>query len=252
MSVNSSSISLLISIFRGIPFNLWMYLFIIFIMKKYRHSSLVLLCISNSVLASHSSVDKSSRIQDQLKSGSEGCPCINPWKGNPNVTFESGSPCRAITFESGVTECVSLDYGADECKSWSLEDEGDGGNTSSSSKWCFIDRENCDRPNYHAQIKGMDDLYLSFETCGNIRQYDENVYSFALKGKTLRVGLPGEGSSAYEYNFPRGEDTLDPEGSIVEFFEQIALEAGFDYTYHTRSNVSTAVYPNSTYSSVSY
>lgn len=184
--------------------------------------------------------------------GSPACPCINPW---PEP--DTGQKCRKVTFnrqhhhsvKEARTECVPLDYGAAKCRAW--DDEKDHskvckGETKPDwcgSRWCYVNATMCRRPIDPSDLVGAKELHYSYETCGNLNDYSEDRHVKMMRGKTLRVTMPGDSGSGYTIVTlkdqggalcPKGKCTWNTAtaprtGSVVEFAREICKEAGIGW-----------------------
>ena len=137
--------------------------------------------------------------------------CINPDTGTP---FASPKKCR---------EFASL-------KSSSIDEQCCG-------DWCFVDPNQCTLPHdkfsdlVHQQLPILPfrnvttsdefEIYLSYETCGNVNYYGHDIVIDNLKTYELRVGIPGDSSDGYTLTTTSSDARA---GSMYEFMNQIWVQ----------------------------
>lgn len=122
------------------------------------------------------------------------------------------------------------------------------------SKWCYVDTANCARPNWPADTvwataspaaaAGLDrsQLFVSYETCGFVNDYDDSRHKDTLLGQTYRVSFPGDSGSGYTL---LTKDDGSKDGSVVQFMKDLKEETGFDWTIHEVTDTSRSRYSSS-------
>ena len=174
--------------------------------------------------------------------------------------------------------CVPLNYGASECRAWDnstvnpscLAPDGsvldNGAPQWCSSRWCYVNASDCQRPMDPSDLFVDSELSYSYETCGNLNEYSDERHTRFLRGKHIRVSYPGDsGSGCESYSYGslsvfldlrsfcadtlltldgqgrpcKGQTPRPPEcddddavktGSVVEFMREISVEAEFSWT----------------------
>ncbi len=203
------------------------------------------------------------RVQDDAlialgEAGAQNCRCIDPWRHH-NVS-EPGACLNYTDPATGLQHCVPNNYGAGRCETWDATlapscADVDGRPLASaipdwcSRRWCYINYTECWRPHSQAAYtfptgayRG-EGLHYSYETCGNLDTYAEDMHYSSLKGSTLRVTLPVDSGSRHAlYTDPHtGERT----GSMIDFMNEVAVSGGFTWTLRSISNASRLLYSSS-------
>ena len=82
-------------------------------------------------------------------------------------------------------------------------------------------------------------LFYSYETCGNLNDYSQERHTALLKGRTLRVTMPGDSGTGYTLVTHKPDGSLCPKGkcpwnmaasprggSFVTFMRELSKDAG--------------------------
>jgi hypothetical protein len=202
------------------------------------------------------------------------CPCITPsqqsnWCDASHRAMHGGS-CypqsygagTCATHDAGITQecvsdeqCTTVGGSAVDCASNKLWCD---------AKWCWVDHNACSAPHSTSSFFPNTSLHYSFETCGNLNEYDPHKFEHFLTGVTsLRICFPGSSGSGYTIvrDGPPGYQGLDVNngtkrkfgqfgrlGSTVDFFDRVWKEFGRkEYTVVRVSPSSEARYPQSSF-----
>jgi len=197
--------------------------------------------------------------------GNEQCPCINPFDSN------SSDPCNTVRQSDG--RCFSASFGAEGCKAYdALETpeclDADEMPRWCSSKWCYVDVNNCNRTTWKSQFFPNNDLFYSYGTCGYIDYYSLSSRRAAefLRAHTntygkLRVAFPHVDSSSgytlvgltpYDDGRPKvtpgtGVGGTNRSGSVPVFMDRLLASERIPWEEIPVSKRSREYSPNSGY-----
>lgn len=196
-----------------------------------------------------------------LSIGSPACECIDPWAQNTSASVDE-SGCRNATLgyrhlggPHGIDLCLPMTYGRSRCEAWDSHVGGvcvdqrgtalaSGAPDWCASKWCYVDASTCERPHQPTNIAFHDpdaplNLAYSYETCGNLDTYTGDAHFRTLRGKHLRVSYPADSDAGYSlYTDSHGIK----QGSTVHFMQDVAADAGFTWSVHPVSEISSSKY----------
>lgn len=145
----------------------------------------------------------------------------------------------------------------DECRKLALND--DRVDEQCCSNWCFVDTNNCTMP--HQTLSYLmenqypllplppdiinDNVFISYETCGNVNYYGQEEVLGNLKEYELRVGIPGDSSDGYTLTTLSSNKRS---GSIYDFMSLIWVENSMQpWSNIEITNKSRTRYPGSSY-----
>ena len=150
---------------------------------------------------------------------------------------------------------MPLHYGSKECRAWDAVSTSRcvGAKTGKllsdaptwcSSKWCYVDPHKCDMPfTYSVALK---EFGLSYETCGHRDEHLMQNFVERLRGRTLRVGVPGDSTSQLapndypwafsdQVNHEQPSTTGEIVGVMPYVLKHIADKYNFTLEYHRTS-----------------
>ena len=197
--------------------------------------------------------------------GVASCPCINPW-GETNFSSDAGtallatSSCRNAKtsgrnlFSSDLV-CLPADHGS-SCKKWDKSQKVCSSGAPPpwcETSWCYIDVNNCERPHDFSNVQWPDvtgipedGMAYSYETCGNVDSYTAERHYREMSGKHIRVTFPGDSGTGYTLlTHKDGEKKGQKDGSVVQFFRDVAKDANLTWSVKVASNASKSRFSSS-------
>lgn len=178
------------------------------------------------------------------------CPCADPNElvADFAAAFSNFDLERNCTVgEGGV--CFPRNYGATSCQRWdaTLYDACRKSNSPlpswCSHEWCFVDPDNCGLP--HDPSVLYPGLFYSYQTCGYLNSYSDDVLINNLKNRTLRISYPGDSNSGF--TIITDPITGEKKGSFPTFMNRIFDQLDLSVEIHNVSVWSQERFPQSSY-----